>query len=133
MVLANGRPNATQRFEHNGQLDLFRRRYELRHTWRWNTEVRCDGVRVALLRRRLGRPKVRVDAVLWNFTVLGEACNQSGQKEHFPAISWEKPIAMRNRVVHGYWSADHQILLDTVQDDLPILITQLKRALADLS
>jgi len=74
-----------------------------------------------------------LDAVLWNFTVLGEACNQFGQKEHFPAISWEKPIAMRNRVVHGYWSADLQILLDTVQDDLPILITQLKRALADLS
>ena len=40
---------------------------------------------------------------------------------------------MRNRVVHGYWSADLQILLDTVQDDLPILITQLKRAQADLS
>ena len=40
---------------------------------------------------------------------------------------------MRNRVVHGYWSSDLQILLDTVQDDLPILITQLKRAQADLS
>ena len=65
--------------------------------------------------------------------MLGEACSQFGQKEHFPAISWTKPIAMRNRVVHGYWSADLQILLDTVQDDLPILIIQLKRALADLS
>ena len=65
--------------------------------------------------------------------MLGEACNQFGQKEHFPAISWNQRIAMRNRVVHGYWSADLQILLDTVQDDLPILIIQLKRALADLS
>ena len=30
-----------------------------------------------------------LDAVLWNFTVLGEACSQFGQKEHFPVISWE--------------------------------------------
>lgn len=74
-----------------------------------------------------------LDAVLWNFTVLGEACNKFGQKEHFLAIAWDKPIAMRNRIVHGYWSADLQILLDTVQVDLPILISQLKRALADLS
>ena len=65
--------------------------------------------------------------------MLGEACNQLGQKEHFPAIAWNQRIAMRNRVVHGYWSSDLQILLDTVQDDLPILITQLKRAQADLS
>lgn len=65
--------------------------------------------------------------------MLGEACNQFGQKEQFPTISRQKPIAMRNRVVHGYWSADLQVLLDTVQDDLPILITQLKCASADLS
>lgn len=74
-----------------------------------------------------------LDAVLWNFSVLGEACNQFGQKETFPAIAWHKPVAMRNRVVHGYWSADLQILLDTVAGDLPTLIAQLKLALLDLS
>lgn len=74
-----------------------------------------------------------LDAVLWNFTVLGEACSQFTQKEQFPSISWHQPIAMRNRVVHGYWSADLQVLLDTVQEDLPKLITQLGHALAELS
>lgn len=74
-----------------------------------------------------------LDAVLWNFTVLGEACSQFGRKEEFPLIAWQRPIAMRNRVVHGYWSADLQVLLDTVQDDLPVLIAELKLVLADLS
>ena len=74
-----------------------------------------------------------LDAVLWNFTVLSEACSQFTQKEQFPSISWNQPIAMRNSVVHGYWSADLQVVLDTVEEDLPKLLTQLDHALAEMS
>lgn len=56
-----------------------------------------------------------LDAVLWNFTVLGEEVKHFGQNEHFRAMAWRKPIAMRDRVVHGCWSADLQILLDTLR------------------
>lgn len=52
VALFNGAEKATLRREHNGHLDLHGRRYEFLHTWRWNTDVRCDGVRVALLHRR---------------------------------------------------------------------------------
>jgi len=37
--------------------------------------------------------------------------------------------AMRNRLVHGYFSVDPQIVWDTVQNDLPPLIEPLSKLL----
>ncbi|MFI5428625.1 hypothetical protein [Aeromicrobium sp. UC242_57] len=62
--LFNGKPKAKRRRDHNGHLDLYGRRYEFLHVRRWNTEVTCDGVRVAVLHRRFSRTfTVRVNAV----------------------------------------------------------------------
>ena len=48
----------------------------------------------------------RRDALLWNFTVLGEAAGQLSDevKDQFPDIAWQQPARLRNRIVHGYWS-----------------------------
>ncbi|MDY7101065.1 MAG: HepT-like ribonuclease domain-containing protein [Actinomycetota bacterium] len=64
------------------------------------------------------------DAVLWNFTVLGEAVNNlsSVVKGIDPTIEWGEPSRVRNRVVHGYWSADIEVLLATAQDDIPAFL-----------
>lgn len=54
------------------------------------------------------------------FTVLGEAVGQLSdeiQKGH-PEVGWASPIRMRNRIVHGYWSIDLDILVTTARDDL---------------
>jgi uncharacterized protein with HEPN domain len=50
----------------------------------------------------------RRDALLWNFTVLGEAATQHDDevKGRFPDIPWAQPARLRNRVIHGYWSID---------------------------
>jgi uncharacterized protein with HEPN domain len=49
----------------------------------------------------------RRDALLWNFTVLGEAVGQLSDeiKAQFPQVAWQQPARLRNRIVHGYWSA----------------------------
>jgi uncharacterized protein with HEPN domain len=46
---------------------------------------------------------VRRDALLWNFTVLGEAASQlpAELKEEFPDVAWQLPVRLRNRIVHG--------------------------------
>lgn len=76
----------------------------------------------------------RRDALLWNFTVLGEAATQlDGEvKARFPEISWAQPTRLRNRVVHGYWSIDLEILHTTAVDLLPAFVDQLRSALAAL-
>lgn len=50
----------------------------------------------------------RRDALLWNFTVLGEAAAQLDDqvKARFPEVEWLNPIRLRNRLIHGYWSID---------------------------
>ncbi|MEQ8716753.1 MAG: DUF86 domain-containing protein [Acidimicrobiales bacterium] len=76
----------------------------------------------------------RRDALLWNFTVLGEAAAQLDQsvKERFPEIPWTRPARLRNRIIHGYWSIDLEILHTTATDVLPELVDQLRTALGVL-
>ena len=52
------------------------------------------------------------DALLWNFTVLGEAAAQLSDefKKAYPSVNWARPSQLRNRIVHGYWSVDLEIL-----------------------
>jgi uncharacterized protein with HEPN domain len=52
--------------------------------------------------------------------VLGEAVGQLSEeiKEDHPEIGWSSPVRMRNRIVHGYWSIDLDVLVTTARDDL---------------
>ena len=77
----------------------------------------------------------RRDALLWNFTVLGEAAAQlSGDlKDQFPDIAWQQPSRLRNRIVHGYWSIDLEVLHTTAANQLPAFTDDLRRVLATLS
>lgn len=63
----------------------------------------------------------RREALLWNYTVLGEAIGQLSDdtKAAHPEIPWQDPVRVRNRVVHGYWSVDLDVLITSARDDLP--------------
>lgn len=77
----------------------------------------------------------RRDALLWNFTVLGEAATQLDDdfKARFRDIAWTRPARLRNRIVHGYWSIDLEILHTTASDLLSAFLAHLRQALAALS
>ena len=64
-------------------------------------------------------------AVELNLIVIGEAASQipSDVEEQFPQIPWPLMRAMRNRLVHVYFSVDEKLLWDTIQNDLPVLVT----------
>ena len=69
-----------------------------------------------------------MDALLWNFTVLGEASGQISpelKKDH-PRLPWADPVRLRNRIVHGYWSVEADVLLSTARDDIPVLLSELR-------
>jgi uncharacterized protein with HEPN domain len=61
------------------------------------------------------------DAVLWNLTVIGEAVNQlpEGPRAKCPEVPWSQPMRLRNRVVHGYWSVDLDVIHAVALGDLP--------------
>jgi len=60
--------------------------------------------------------------------VIGEAAHKvsAAQRESSPLIPWRGIIGMRNRLIHGYASVDHDILWDVVSVDLPNLVGQLE-------
>ena len=65
--------------------------------------------------------RIRRDALLWNFTIQGEASAQLSDevKEHFADVAWRQPARLRNRIVHGYWSIDLEIVHSTARQHLP--------------
>ena len=64
-----------------------------------------------------------VDAVERNFEIIGEAATQLPKsiQEANPSIEWHSVVSFRNRLIHGYFGVDYQILWYVVQIDLPIL------------
>ncbi|NLT55585.1 MAG: DUF86 domain-containing protein [Actinomycetales bacterium] len=83
----------------------------------------------------LTNDRPRRDALLWNFTVLGEAAAQLSPdlKQRFPTVPWQQPTRLRNRIVHGYWSVDIGILHTTATDQLPGFTTQVRQVLDQLT
>jgi len=50
-----------------------------------------------------------------------------------PEVPWARPIALRNRIVHGNWSIDFEILCDTARADVPGLLNQMLEIRAALA
>ena len=48
-----------------------------------------------------------------------------------PQIAWASIIGMRNRLIHNYRDVVLQVVWDTVMIDIPHLIAELQRILAD--
>lgn len=70
-------------------------------------------------------------AVELNFIVIGEAASHipdSVQAGH-PEIPWSSMRAMRNRLVHVYFSVDPSIVWDTIQNDILPLVPPLNALL----
>lgn len=70
------------------------------------------------------------DAVIRNLEVIGEVCNNV-VKNHpafaaqHAAVPWSFAYEMRNALSHGYFTVDHAIVWQTVQQDLPSLKSQI--------
>ena len=47
-------------------------------------------------------------------------------KSAHPDVEWRPPTQLRNRIVHGYWDIDLDILVSTIRENLPQLITDLR-------
>ncbi len=74
------------------------------------------------------------DAVIRRLEIVGEAANQLPDtvKDQFPEVEWRAITAMRNRLIHGYFSVNIEVVWNTVQQDLPTLETQANAILHQL-
>ena len=65
--------------------------------------------------------------------VIGEAATKTSAKTKAsaPQVPWREIVGMRNRLVHGYASVDHDIVWDVVSGDLVNVIGSLEPLLED--
>lgn len=66
--------------------------------------------------------------------IVGEAAGQVSQdfKDQHSNIPWAKMIALRNRLIHGYFNINLDIVWDTVKNDLPPLLVALEKIFEDI-
>lgn len=69
-------------------------------------------------------------AVILNLMILGEAATKLLDQypdflAQYAQVPWQQMKGMRNRVAHGYFDIDVDVVWDTVQISLPALLAQL--------
>jgi uncharacterized protein with HEPN domain len=67
--------------------------------------------------------RMRVDAVVRNFEVIGEAVKNLSEdlKSQFPATDWKAVAGFRDTLIHGYFGVDLEILWDIIVHKIPVL------------
>ena len=83
-------------------------------------------------RADLGHDRMLYRAVLSCLAEIGEAASKltPGAWGALPAVPWRQIVGMRNRLVHGYYEVDRDIVWQTVTTDLPPLVAALDELLA---
>ncbi len=78
--------------------------------------------------------KRTVFAVLWCLHVLGEAAKHIPKqvRDQYPEIPWEDMTGMRDKVVHGYFGINLEVVWDTATRDLPQVKPLVERALREI-
>jgi len=79
-------------------------------------------------RSDLDRDRMLVLALVKDIEIIGEAASQVSEetRSQLPGLPWADMIAMRHRLVHAYFEINLDILWQTVQQDLPPLVTALE-------
>ena len=60
------------------------------------------------------------DAVIRNLEVIGEAIRgvSPATRAHHPAVPWKQIAGTRDRVIHGYFTVDLEIVWEIVEKEL---------------
>jgi len=76
-------------------------------------------------RDELDRDRMLTLSLMKAIEIVGEAAfkiSEATRAEH-PEIPWQQIVGMRHRLVHSYFDINLDVLWQTVEEDLPTLIT----------
>jgi uncharacterized protein with HEPN domain len=65
--------------------------------------------------------------VIRNLEVIGEAAKRLSEvtRQARPEVPWAKIVGTRDRLIHGYFSVDLEIVWEIVESELPKLRSQI--------
>lgn len=79
------------------------------------------------VRSDLDHDRMFVLAILKNLEIIGEAASRVSPagREVIPVIPWDDIIGMRNRLIHGYFDVNLDIVWETISHDVPHLLAHI--------
>ncbi|MCL2026124.1 MAG: DUF86 domain-containing protein [Leptospirales bacterium] len=81
---------------------------------------------------------LRLNGICMCFIIIGEEVkriNRYTEKKflmNYPLIPWESVMGMRDRIAHGYFEIDVDVVFDTLKNDIPPLLEVIKQMKNDL-
>lgn len=80
----------------------------------------------------LGNTESTQQAVILNIVVIGEAATKLADEypefvARYPEVQWKSMRGMRNRMAHGYFDINLDIVWDTIRQSIPALTQQIQK------
>ena len=75
--------------------------------------------------------RMRIDAVIRNLEIIGEAVKQvpDSVRERYPSIAWRKIAGLRDILIHKYFDVNLEVVWSVVQSNIPILKIEIQQIL----
>lgn len=85
-------------------------------------------------REELAEKEMLQTWVVHQVVILGEAAGRVSKRlrDRYPDVEWAEIVAMRNRLVHGYWEIDLAQVWSVINKEIPPLATRLQQLLDEL-
>jgi uncharacterized protein with HEPN domain len=89
-------------------------------------DAAAEALQFAAGKRRadLDHDRMLILAILKDLEIIGEAAGRVTRetKQRNPTVPWDEIVGMRNRLIHGYFDVDLDVVWETISNDLPQLL-----------
>ena len=75
------------------------------------------------------------DAVIREFEIIGEATKNLSEevRRKYSDIPWNKVAGMRNKLIHGYFGVNLNLVWETIHNQLPVLKDDISKILKQIN
>lgn len=73
-------------------------------------------------------------AVIRKFEIIGEAVRNipGWLRGKYPQIQWRRMVGMRDRLIHGYFGIDYELVWEAIKTEIPRVKPELQKILKEM-